>query len=64
MSAPILSVRDLGKRFGSMIAARDITHQRAGAADRRRDRLQRRRQDHLHQYDNRSSAADHWDGSL
>ena len=25
MSAPILSVRDLGKRFGSMIAARDIT---------------------------------------
>ncbi len=25
MSAPILSVRDLGKRFGAMIAARDIT---------------------------------------
>jgi branched-chain amino acid transport system ATP-binding protein len=25
MSAPILSVRNLGKRFGSMIAARDIT---------------------------------------
>jgi branched-chain amino acid transport system ATP-binding protein len=25
MSTPILSVRDLGKRFGSMIAARDIT---------------------------------------
>jgi branched-chain amino acid transport system ATP-binding protein len=25
MSAPILSVRDLGKRFGSMVAARDIT---------------------------------------
>jgi branched-chain amino acid transport system ATP-binding protein len=25
MSAPILSVRDLGKRFGSIIAARDIT---------------------------------------
>lgn len=25
MSAPILSVQDLGKRFGSMVAARDIT---------------------------------------
>ena len=25
MSAPILSVRDLGKRFGSVVAARDIT---------------------------------------
>jgi hypothetical protein len=25
MSTPILSVRDLGKQFGSLVAARDIT---------------------------------------
>ena len=54
MSA-ILSVRDLEKTFGSVVAARDITRRRAGRADRRHHRRQRRRQDHLRQHDHRPS---------
>ena len=54
----ILSVRDLEKTFGSIVAARDINVAVPAAADRRHHRRQRRRQDHLRQHDHRPSAAD------
>ena len=57
MSA-ILSVRDLEKTFGSVVAARDITVNVPAAADRRHHRRQRRRQDHVRQHDHRPSVAD------
>ena len=57
MSA-ILSVRDLEKTFGSVVAARDISVDVPAAADRRHHRRQRRGQDHLRQHDHRPSASD------
>ena len=56
MSA-MLSVRDLEKTFGQVVAARDINVECAGGADRRHHRRQRRRQDHFRQHDHRPSDA-------
>ena len=51
--AAILQARGVAKNFGAIVAAADINVDDPRGGDRRRHRLQRRRQDHLHQHGHR-----------